>query len=94
MSDDDGELSDSTRAALRIQQEIDGKGPSKDEATGRTRSSKASKSTTDGTHGAVTGIALGEYANKKGGSGTVHIKMKGGKAEIQWIFHCLLCVFS
>eukprot|EP00434_Breviolum_minutum_P021612 symbB.v1.2.019075.t2/scaffold1542.1/size112718/10 len=80
--DDDGELSDSTRAALRIQQEIDGKGPSKDEATGRTRSSKASKSTTDGTHGAVTGIALGEYANKKGGSGTVHIKMKGGKAGI------------
>ena len=82
MSDDDGELSDSTRAALRIQQEIDGNGTSKDAPTGR--SSKASKSTkSDGTHGAVTGIALGEYANKKGGSGTVHIKMKGGKAQIQ-----------
>ena len=75
-----------------IQQEIDGKGPSKDEATGRTRSSKASKSTTDGTHGAVTGIALGEYANKKGGSGTVHIKMKGGKAEIRWNFYCFVCL--
>ena len=42
---------------------------------------KSSAQVSNGTHGAVTGIALGEYAHKKGGSGTVHIKMKGSKVR-------------
>lgn len=79
MSDDDGELSDSTRAALRIQREIEGGGaPAESESRASKAPAKSKK--TDETHGAITGIALGEYAHKKGSSGPVQIKMKGGKA--------------
>ena len=74
MSDDDGELSDSTRAALRIQQEIEGtRSPTESKASKASGSKQRSE-----THGAITGIALGEYAHKKGTP--AHIKMKGGKA--------------
>ena len=74
MSDDDGELSDSTRAALRIQQEIDGTAPAKgSKQKGEAKTAKRSE-----THGAITGIALGEYAPSSSG---VQIKMKGGKAH-------------
>ncbi|CAK9044107.1 unnamed protein product [Durusdinium trenchii] len=76
---DEDELSDSTRAALRIQEEIDGNGPTTSSKS-TPSSRKSSAQVSNGTHGAVTGIALGEYAHKKGGSGTVHIKMKGSKA--------------
>lgn len=79
MSDDDGELSDSTRAALRIQREIEGGGaPAESESRASKAPAKSKKN--DETHGAITGIALGEYAHKKGSSGPVQIKMKGGKA--------------
>lgn len=54
MSDD--ELSDSARAALEIQNEID---------TGevKRKETKGSRKASNGTHGAITGIALGEYAH-------------------------------
>ena len=80
---DDDELSESARAVLRIQQEIDGgasdhsdKGPGK----ASSRSSRNGR-----THGAVTGIALGEYADspkasKASKSTPVNIKAKGSKA--------------
>lgn len=60
MSDD--ELSDSARAALEIQNEID---------TGevKRKETKGSRKASNGTHGAITGIALGEYAH--GASRTV-----------------------
>mmetsp|Transcript_80639 Transcript_80639/g.127390 ORF Transcript_80639/g.127390 Transcript_80639/m.127390 type:complete len:196 (-) Transcript_80639:145-732(-) len=78
MSDDDGELSDSTRAALRIQQEIDGTAPatSKAPAKGSKQKGEAKTAKRSETHGAITGIALGEYAPSSSG---VQIKMKGGK---------------
>ena len=82
---DDDELSDSARAVLRIQQEIDG-GVS-DEAPKKS----SSRAGNGRTHGAVTGIALGEYADspkaskasKASNSGTVQIKAKGSKALVQ-----------
>ena len=75
MSDD--ELSDSARAALEIQNEID---------TGDVKEKKEKKDSrkSNGTHGAITGIALGEYAHgasRKGSNEVAHIKMKGGKAN-------------
>eukprot|EP00435_Cladocopium_sp_Y103_P000582 s4183_g1.t1 len=82
MSDDDGELSDSTRAALRIQQEIDGTAPARtskaSKASNQEKRSEAKRSEAkrSETHGAITGIALGEYAPSSSG---VQIKMKGGK---------------
>ena len=82
---DDDELSDSARAALRIQQEIEG-GVS-DEAPRKT----SSRSSGNGrTHGAVTGIALGEYADSpkasKGSKASkegVQIRAKGSKVPFQ-----------
>ena len=87
MSEEDSdELSESTRAALRIQQEIEGKRPAKRSRKSPTSSRKGTAEDSNGTHGAITGIALGEYGhNKKSGSGstgTVQIKMKGGKAQM------------
>ncbi|CAE7469547.1 unnamed protein product [Symbiodinium sp. CCMP2592] len=81
---DDDELSDSARAALRIQQEIEG-GVS-DEAPRKT----SSRSSGNGrTHGAVTGIALGEYADSpkaskasKASKEGVQIRAKGSKAGL------------
>ena len=82
MSDDDGELSDSTRAALRIQQEIDGTAPAPatskaSKGSNEKRRDQAKSAKRSETHGAITGIALGEYAPSSSG---VQIKMKGGKA--------------
>eukprot|EP00438_Fugacium_kawagutii_P035588 Skav224928 [mRNA] locus=scaffold2105:59059:59517:+ [translate_table: standard] len=76
MSDDDGELSDSTRAALRIQREIEGGGAPESESRASKAPPKSKKN--DEKYGAITGIALGEYS--KGSSGPAQIKMKGGKA--------------
>lgn len=82
MSDDDGELSDSTRAALRIQQEIDGTAPAApatskaSKGSNEKRSDQAKSAKRSETHGAITGIALGEYAPSSSG---VQIKMKGRK---------------
>ena len=79
MSDDDSELSESTRAVLQIQQEIDG-APAPEKASkgsNQKRSDEAKSAKRSETHGAITGIALGEYAPSSSG---VQIKMKGGKA--------------
>mmetsp|Transcript_10856 Transcript_10856/g.11944 ORF Transcript_10856/g.11944 Transcript_10856/m.11944 type:complete len:191 (+) Transcript_10856:154-726(+) len=78
MSDDDGELSDSTRAALRIQREIEGGGAPESESRASKAPPKSKKN--DEKYGAITGIALGEYS--KGSSGPAQIKMKGGKAGL------------
>ena len=79
---DDDELSDSALAVLRIQQEIEG-GVSED--FGKKGSATSSTSNNGRTHGAVTGIALGEYADspkasKASKTSGVHIQAKGNKA--------------
>ena len=79
---DDDELSDSALAVLRIQQEIEG-GVSED--FGKKGSATSSTSNNGRTHGAVTGIALGEYADspkaskasKASKTSGVHIQAKG-----------------
>ncbi|CAJ1337161.1 unnamed protein product [Effrenium voratum] len=75
---DEDELSDSARAALQIQQEIDGG------TFSPKRSDRKKPKPNDGTRGAVTGIALGEYAHNahKKDAPQAHIKVKGSKAGI------------
>ena len=74
---DEDELSDSARAALQIQQEIDGG------TFSPKRSDRKKPKPNDGTRGAVTGIALGEYAHNahKKDAPQAHIKVKGSKAR-------------
>ena len=82
---DDDELSESARAVLRIQQEIE---DGVSEAPRKTSGSSGNGRT----HGAVTGIALGEYADSpkasKASKEGVQIRAKGSKVPFHTELAC------